>query len=74
MSRMKEVENRKKLAISDLCRLYLFVEGFLTETEALRLHRKILKWRDKNEVKLTRAQLDSANFVYNDNAEEEEEE
>lgn len=69
---MKEIENRKKLAILDLCRSYLFVEGFLTETEALRLHQKILKWKDKNEVKLTRAQLDSANFVYNDNAKEEE--
>lgn len=69
---MKEIENRKKLAILDLCRSCLFVEGFLTETEALRLHQKILKWEDKNEVKLTRAQLYSANFVYNDNAKEEE--
>lgn len=34
---------------------------------------RILKWQDKNKVFISEAQLDSVDFVYDDNAKEEEE-
>lgn len=31
-----------------------------------------MKWQDKNKVSISEAKLDSADFIYNDNAKEEE--
>lgn len=64
--------NRRKLAILVLCRSYLHVNGFITEAENRRIHNKIMKWQDKNKVSISEAQLDSVDFVYDDNAKEEE--
>lgn len=63
---------RKKLAIADLCRAFLHIQGFLTDSENEKIHKRILDWQDKNEVEITEAQLYSAGFTYDDNAKEEE--
>lgn len=65
------MENRRKLAIADLCRAFLNIQGFLTDAENEKVHQRILNWQDKNKVEITKAQLLSADFTYNDNAKEE---
>lgn len=67
------MENRKKLAILELCRSYLHVHGFITDGENERIHNKIVKWQDKKKISISEAQLYSADFIYDDNAKEEEE-
>lgn len=67
------MENRRKLAIATLCRAYLNIHGFITPAENRRVSSRILKWGWKNKVSISEAQLDSVDFVYNDNAKEEEE-
>lgn len=66
------MENRKKLAIATLCRAYLNIHGFITPAENKRVFSRILKWGWKNKVSISEAQLDSADFIYDDNAKEEE--
>jgi hypothetical protein len=66
------MENRRKLAIADLCRGFLHVQGFLTDSENEKVYQRIMKWQDKNEVGITDAQLLSADFIYDDNAKEED--
>lgn len=66
------MENRRKLAIATLCRAYLNIHGFITPEENKRVFNRILKWQDKNKVSISVAQLDSVDFVYDDNAKEEE--
>lgn len=66
------MKNRKKLAIAILCRAYLHIHGFITDSENRRIHNKIMKWQDENKISISEAQLDSADFIYDDNAKEEE--
>lgn len=66
------MKNRKKLAIAILCRSYLHIHGFITDSENRRIHNKIMKWQNENKVSISEAQLDSADFIYDDNAKEEE--
>ena len=67
------MKNRKKLARANLCRVYLHIHGFITDGENGRIHYKIMKWQKNNKVSISEAQLDSADFIYDDNAKEEEE-
>lgn len=67
------MENRRKLAIADLCRGFLHVQGFLTDSENKKVHQRILNLQDEYEVEITEEQLLSADFTYDDNAKEEEE-
>lgn len=67
------MENRRKLALLNLCRSFLNVNGFITEAENEKIHNRIMKWQDKNEISISEAQLYSVDFIYNDNAKEEEE-
>lgn len=67
------MENRRKLAIAILCRSYLKIHGFITPEESERIFSRVLKWAYKNKISISVAQLDSADFVYDDNAKEEEE-
>lgn len=41
------MENRKKLAITNLCRAYLHLNGFLSDSENDKMFNKIRKWQDK---------------------------
>lgn len=66
------MKNRRKLAISSLCRSFLNAQGFLTDAENEKIHQRIVKWQDKNEVEITEAQLLSSDFTYDDNAKEVE--
>lgn len=67
------MENRRKLAITNLCRGFLRIQGFLTDSENEKIYQRILNWQDENEVEITEEQLLSADFTYDDNAKEEEE-
>lgn len=67
------MENRRKLAILNLCRSFLNVHGFITEVEDERIHNRLLKWQNKNDISISEAQLYSVDFIYDDNAKEEEE-
>lgn len=68
------MENRRKLAIANLCRGFLRMQGFLTDSENEKIFQRILNWQNKNEVEITEEQLLSADFTYDDNAKEDEEE
>lgn len=67
------MENRRKLAIANLCRGFLHVHGFLADTENEKVHNRILDWQDENEVEITEEQMDSVDFTYDDNAANERE-
>ncbi|OUO00466.1 hypothetical protein B5F97_12065 [Bacteroides clarus] len=47
------MENRRKLAITNLCRGFLHVQGFLTDSENEKICQRILNWQNKNEVEIT---------------------
>lgn len=66
------MENRRKLAIAILCYSYLCTHGFITQEESERIFSRILNWTYKNKISISVAQLDSVDFVYDDNAKEEE--
>lgn len=51
------MENRRKLAILNLCRSFLNVHGFITEVEDERIHNRLLKWQNKNDISISEAQL-----------------
>lgn len=65
------MNNRAKLAISDLCRTYLHLNGFLSDSENDKVFDRVRKWQDKNRVEITDAQLNSADFTYNDDAKDD---
>lgn len=65
-------KTEKKLAIANLCRAYLHLNGFLSDSENDKVFNKIRKWQDKNKVKITNAQLDSTDFIYNDDAKDDD--
>lgn len=65
------MENRRILAIANLCRGYLALQGFLSSAENEKVHNRIMKFRDKNKVIISEVQLESADFSYDDNAKEE---
>lgn len=44
------MENRRKLAIANLCRGFLRMQGFLTDSENEKIFQRILNWQDENEV------------------------
>lgn len=67
------MENRRKLAIATFCRSYLKFHGFITLEESERIFSRILKWANKNKISISEEQLDSVDFVYDDNAKAEEE-
>lgn len=63
---------RETLANADFCRVYLHINGFLTDAENEKVFQRITKWQDKHKVGITEAQIFSVNMTYNDNAKEEE--
>lgn len=64
-------EKRRSLAISNFCKGWLYVNGFLTEKEYLNVHKKLLKYKNKHRIEISEAQLDSVSFTYDDNAKDE---
>lgn len=58
---------REKLAKANLSRSLLYMCGFLTESENEKVHKRLMNFKKKKNIEITEAQLDGADFVYNDN-------
>lgn len=69
----KEYDLRYKLALMVNARSILYLNNMITESENDRIHQKIIKFAEKNKIKISRAQIDSVHFTYDDNAKDEEE-
>ena len=64
---------RRRLAIISTARSILYLNNMITESENDRIHKKIIKFTEKNKIQISRAQIDSVNFTYDDNAKDKEE-
>lgn len=64
---------RCKLALMVNARSILYFNNMITEAENDRIHKKIAKYAEKNKIGISRAQIDSVQFSYDDNAKNEEE-
>ena len=64
---------RRRLAIITTARSILYLNNMITESENDHIHQKIIKFAEKNKIKISRAQIDSVHFTYDDNAKDEEE-
>lgn len=65
---MNDLENRKKVAIANTCRMYLYYNGFITEKQNEQTNKKIKKFQEKKNEAISMEQLSSVDYVYNDNA------
>lgn len=61
-------ENRRIVAIANLCIGFLYLKKFISEEEHQRIFNKIQNFEKKNNVRITSEQLSSARFSYDDNA------
>lgn len=64
---------RRRLALMVNARSILHFNNMITESENDRIHSKIMQFAEKNKIQISRAQIDSVNFTYDDNAKDEEE-
>lgn len=64
----KAKEKRETIAIANMCRSFLYMNDFLSDTENEKLHKRISSYQDRNKVSISRKQLDSVDFVYKDKA------
>ena len=51
------------------CRGLLYYFDMITDRENERIHKRILKWQEKNNVKISSSQMDSVDITYNDTPE-----
>lgn len=65
--------SRRRLALMINARSILYFNNMITESENNRIHSKIMQFAEKNKIQISRAQIDSVNFTYDDNAKDEEE-
>ena len=65
--------SRRRLALMINARSILYFNNMITESENDRIHSKIMQFAEKNKIQISRAQIDSVNFTYDDNAKNEEE-
>lgn len=63
------MEKRKLLAQMSFCRGLLYYFDMITDRENERIHKRILKWQEKNNVKISSSQIDSVDITYNDTPE-----
>lgn len=63
------MEKRKLLAQMSFCRSLLYYFDMITDRENERIHKRILKWQEKNNVKISSSQMDSVDITYNDTPE-----
>ena len=64
---------RRRLALMVNARSILHFNNMITESENDRIHSKIMQFAEKNKIQISRAQMDSVNFTYDDNAKDKEE-
>lgn len=62
----EEEAYRETLAKANLSRSLLYMCGFLTESENEKVHKRLMDFKKKKNIEITEAQLDGADFVYND--------
>ena len=65
--------SRRRLALMINARSILYFNNMITESENDRIHSKIMQFAENNKIQISRAQIDSVNFTYDDNAKDEEE-
>lgn len=65
---MSDLENRKKLAQANLSRMFLYYNDFITEKQNESIREKINIFKECNDVHISTEQLNSVDYVYNDNA------
>ena len=68
MDDTEKMNNREKLAIAVFCKYFLYVNEFITFSNFKKIHDRLRDWQYKNKVKVTEAQLDSIDVIYDDNA------
>lgn len=68
MNKIKDKARRENLAKADFCRIFLHVQGFLTDKENEKVFQRMKKWQDRYKVQLTEAQILSVDMTYNENA------
>ena len=66
---MNEKEyKRSELAKAVLCKNFLYENSFMTDAENDKILNRIKKFQDKNKIVISKAQLYSADLIYNDRA------
>lgn len=65
------MKDRMMLAALNYCRELLHIQGFLTEAENDKIHTRIMKFQDKKQIQISKAQLMSVELKYDDNAKDE---
>ena len=65
------MEDRMMLTSLNYCRELLYLQGLLTEVENNKIHMRIMKFQDKNQIGISKAQLISVELKYNDNAKDD---
>ena len=68
MDDTEKMNNREKLAIAVFCKYFLYVNEFITFSNFKKIYDRLRDWQYKNKVKVTEAQLDSIDVIYDDNA------
>lgn len=64
---MNDFEKRKKLAQANLSRMFLYYNDFITEKQNESIREKINIFKECNDVHISTEQLNSVDYVYNDN-------
>ena len=60
-------QNRETLAIAFACRRFLYLNGFLSESESDKVHERMMKYQNRMKIRrISEEQIDSVEFVYND--------
>lgn len=67
-----EAKQREHFAKSALCLGYLYVNNLITKGERDAITRRLSRYRDKYNVVVTEAQINSVRLTYNDIATDEE--
>lgn len=70
--KMGEKLNREDLAKAEYCRCYLYMKGLISDKTCKKLDRKIRKWKNKNRIIISNAQMASVEMTYNDDAKDDE--
>ena len=67
MNEITQKKNREILAKTVSCREFLYHLDFITDSESEKIHQKIMKWKKRNMVSISREQIESVNMFYDDN-------
>lgn len=63
-----EVDYRCELAVANKCRSWLLLHGFITERESMKIHERLVKFRDRHKIKISEEQIHSVVITYKGDA------